>query len=374
MDPVRLLPESARIGSSPQIATDPQGSTLYVLYAIPLNEGRGVYLLRSLDGGATWQPPIRVFDAAAAGWGGVDRARLAVDPSGTGVYAAWLRTEPGSRQARELYAARSDDGGATWTAATLIASGALDWPILTAPTTGRVHLAWHAATGRAGVQEAGGYEAWEAALAGESGQWSRPARIAGFDRIDGPAGVLADAAGRLHAAAIGQKSGGESALLYISHDGQAWSEREIYGLGQPEAAGSLALLALPAGGNRLHAIARSPVWSQAGELQFRIQALSRQSDAVGPAFVPESAGAQAEPAAVPGASATAAPIGGAPAVIAADATAAAPRPTVSSDLGTISAGPAFLQSLPPMLPGVIAAVAIVVVAATAYLLRLKAKQ
>ena len=43
---------------------------LLVVYAIPLNEPRGVYMVRSADLGATWSRPVRVFDGAAAGWEG----------------------------------------------------------------------------------------------------------------------------------------------------------------------------------------------------------------------------------------------------------------------------------------------------------------
>lgn len=63
----------------PQIGLAPDGH-LYIVYVIRFNEGRGVYWLRSTDGGETWSQPARVFDGAAGGWAGVGRAALAFGP------------------------------------------------------------------------------------------------------------------------------------------------------------------------------------------------------------------------------------------------------------------------------------------------------
>jgi hypothetical protein len=53
-----------------------------VSYAVPLNEGRGIYLTWSSDRGDSWSSPVRVFDAETAGWETVDQPRLAFDEDG----------------------------------------------------------------------------------------------------------------------------------------------------------------------------------------------------------------------------------------------------------------------------------------------------
>jgi hypothetical protein len=76
------LSEAGSSGSWPQIGADAAGN-LYALYAVPLNEGRGIYFARSEDGGATWSESRQVFDAAAQGWAMVDHPVLLVLPEGT---------------------------------------------------------------------------------------------------------------------------------------------------------------------------------------------------------------------------------------------------------------------------------------------------
>ena len=54
----------------------------------------------------------------------------------------------------------------------------------------------------------------------------------GFDQVSGPVGLTSDGAGGLYMAGVGQRTGGESALLYARWDGRAWGENETFGLGQ----------------------------------------------------------------------------------------------------------------------------------------------
>lgn len=63
----------------PRIGLAPDGQ-LYIVFVIRFNEGRGVYWLRSGDGGETWSQPALAFDAAAAGWAGAGRLALAFGP------------------------------------------------------------------------------------------------------------------------------------------------------------------------------------------------------------------------------------------------------------------------------------------------------
>ncbi len=88
--PARMLSDAANV-SRPQIASDDAGR-LFVLYAVPVNEQRGIYLVRSDDGGELWSAPDTVFDAAAAGWNVVDRPTLVVAPDGI-IHVSWVQTQ-----------------------------------------------------------------------------------------------------------------------------------------------------------------------------------------------------------------------------------------------------------------------------------------
>ena len=61
------LPTIQNAGSSPSMLID-SNSIINIAYAIPLNENRGIYVVRSEDGGSTWSNPVLIFDAEDAGW------------------------------------------------------------------------------------------------------------------------------------------------------------------------------------------------------------------------------------------------------------------------------------------------------------------
>ncbi len=125
----------ASVGEMPAGAAWPQllvvpDHQLYVLYDIPLNEKRGIYLVYSSDSGKSWSAPVQVFDAAKASWQMVDHPSLAVSPDGI-LHAAWVkRPLPGMGQPSGIYYARSVDGGSTWSVPLMAAEAGFDWPVL----------------------------------------------------------------------------------------------------------------------------------------------------------------------------------------------------------------------------------------------------
>jgi hypothetical protein len=86
--PARMV-SAAGNASWPQIATALSGR-IYILYTVPLNETRGVYLVYSDDQGETWSAPLKVFDAQAASWEMIDHPTLAIAPDGS-LHAAWAQ-------------------------------------------------------------------------------------------------------------------------------------------------------------------------------------------------------------------------------------------------------------------------------------------
>jgi hypothetical protein len=137
----RELPSPVVIGSHPDIESFGQ-DTLYVVYAIPLNEARGLYLTFSEDAGNTWSEPIQVFDAAEPGWDRIDQPKLSVTSDGS-LHLLFTRyTLPGGRGPLGLYYTRSQDSGLTWSPAEMVFEGYLYWSRILAANDDVLHRVW----------------------------------------------------------------------------------------------------------------------------------------------------------------------------------------------------------------------------------------
>lgn len=218
----------------PQLALSPQGE-LYLAYVVPVNEGRGVYLTRSTDGGRSWEEPWLVFDAAKAGWQMVDHPALAADAEG-GLYLAWVQVElAGGLAPRKIYTAYSPDRGSTWSEPVPQMQSGVDWPHLTI-LGGQAHLLY------ARQSDGSLWHTWfdlrerEAQANGVLKlTWPTAQRLAGFEEVQAPFGLAA--VGRvaaqegsefwLHLAAL---QSGRGQLLFSSWDGLRWSEVERFSL------------------------------------------------------------------------------------------------------------------------------------------------
>jgi hypothetical protein len=243
------LPSVSTASSWPDIVADPRGETLHVVYAVPYNEGRGIYYVRSSDGGQTWGKPVAVFDAAAAKWDSADKPRLALDAQMDVLHIVWLRALPAESNGQMVYYARSTDGGQTWNAPIKLAEGVVNWPRVAVMGTGRVAVIWDQVRARGAVTAP--YEVW-AQFSLDGGQrWTEAARVRGFEQVSGPAGLASDGAGSLYVLGLGLKPGGESALLYARWDGRAWADADRAGLGQDAALGNAVSAAFAPGANRL---------------------------------------------------------------------------------------------------------------------------
>jgi len=304
------LPAPGDVGGAPVIVADLVG-TLHVVYAVPLNEGRGIYYTRSDDGGETWSKAQVVFDAAAAGWAMVDHPSLAADEQGT-LHVVWVRAPlPGSGLPEGVYYARSGAGGETvrqgfprlrsgqagqaWSEPVQVADGAYDWPRVAAMPSGQVHLLWGEANGSFG---------WTHQWSGDSGAgWTRPERVGRFAGVPGPVGLVGDGAGMLHLVGVGKDDAGEPALLYTTWDGSAvsgetlttggerWGELETFRLA-PGASGEPGVaVALRSALGQLDVTFPGEAEGEEGEAQVDVFYASRSVPAVdvtpAPAFIPQ---------------------------------------------------------------------------------------
>lgn len=139
---------------------------VYVIYARPLNEERGIYLKRSADFGKNWSESMGVFDAVAANTPMVDQPSIAQTENGDlhVTFTAYsLEPEP---VATDLYYTRSDDYGETWSDAELIAQGDIGRSQVVGIDGQTVLLAWQQKDGEQA-------QLWSQHSADGGGRWER---------------------------------------------------------------------------------------------------------------------------------------------------------------------------------------------------------
>lgn len=131
-----------KIGSA-DVARDAAG-TVYVAYSIPVNDDRGVYMVRSNDAGTTWSEPLQLFDGTAAGFDFVGAPSLLVAANGS-LHVTWnVQSVQGDESPLPvaLYYARSEDGGHIFNGAEVLLEEPVVWRTIVNDSKGRMHLLW----------------------------------------------------------------------------------------------------------------------------------------------------------------------------------------------------------------------------------------
>ena len=231
------LPSPRDAGSWPDIVVDEQG-TLYVAYAIPLNEDRGIYLIRSDDGGDNWSEPVRVFDGAASGWPQVGPPKLALTGEGS-LHLLWSRHSlPDGIGPQALLYARSEDGGFNWTRAEEAIWQSAIWSELVAVGERELHQTWLA-------WQDGRLALFYQHSIDDGLTWSVPDSVFSPDTAGGPA-VLISAADGPHIIQLARNVvDGRQMLLEWLWDGARWrlGEGRVLDPGVIEAEGITAVAA-----------------------------------------------------------------------------------------------------------------------------------
>ena len=219
--PVRL-PSPQPVGSSPDILIGPDNK-IYVVYAIPLNEERGIYLTISDDDGASWSTPVRVFDAVAAGWEMVDSPKLALTGNGH-LHVLWTRYSlPSGPGPMSMYYSRSEDGGQSWSNPETVVDKPVGWSSLAGVSKQTVHRVW---------QElgSGGTTIWHEQSNDDGATWVRTAPVSVFGDIVNQPSLTWDSAGRLDLMQIVSRGESNFILQHFLYDGSTWSSEQSLNL------------------------------------------------------------------------------------------------------------------------------------------------
>ena len=217
-EPVALpLPQSS--GSSPDILVDRQGK-IYVTLAVPLNEGRGIYLTSSEDGGASWSDMVKVFDAQAEGWDMVDNPHIALT-NDNHLHLFWSQnTLPSGPGTLALYYARSEDGGLTWSTAEQVTDKPSVWSEIVGGQGSVVHRLWQEST-------SSGVTVWHDLSLDDGLTWTRSAPVSIFGDVTSYSSLVEDRAQRLHLLqAVNRGTGNFSVQHWLWDSAAGWAAQQ----------------------------------------------------------------------------------------------------------------------------------------------------
>jgi len=218
----RILPSPSRINTSPNLLADETGR-IVVVYAVPINEDRGIYVVQSTDSGNSWSLPRLAFDAVSAGWEGVEQPKICLGADGI-LNLSFVRGTKRVGQPVGLYYSRSVDGGATWSDAQEISDDTVLWQKILCYSDQTVHMLWQ------------GYDGLVFAnlsrISQDSGEtWGQPNSITGVS--DNALQVTAAMRGHdlLHFIQVVEKSDThlvnqkDVILQDVSWDGSSWNSK-----------------------------------------------------------------------------------------------------------------------------------------------------
>ncbi len=290
---------SPRAGASfPAIALDQDGQ-IFVIYAIPFNEKRGIYLVRSTDQGRSWSEPAVIFDAEAAGWEMVDRPQLTVSQGGS-LHVFWERFSFSGHgglapSPLELYYAASENQGETWSEPSLVSSSP--------PLGSQILAAGERTVFRTWSVESNGQPTLFYDLSNDDGaSWSEPGRVSELGNETALHSLVADQNGIVHLLQVREGTSSEAGeqpfvLQRAAWEGQAWGLRDSFDLGLSPVE---AMAAAIAADNSVPILYVRQVFNSAGEasrqeLLFTDRSLPapQETPTPLPSLTPQPAGASA---------------------------------------------------------------------------------
>ena len=209
------LPTLQNAGSAPSMLIEPNG-IINIAYAIPLNENRGIYLVRSEDEGSTWSNPVLIFDAEDAGWAMVDEPRLTSSENGH-LHILWTRhTLPSGQGPLSLMYSRSEDLGVSWSEPQSVMDTPVVWSEIVGTDDQTVQRIWQETSST-------GTTLWHEQSLDDGETWIRTVPVSVFGDTVGTPSLSRDSAGRLHLLLVVRSGTNKFVLQHWLYDGKRWS-------------------------------------------------------------------------------------------------------------------------------------------------------
>lgn len=180
-----------QICDSPSIMVDSNG-VIVVVYAVPINEGRGIYLTKSSDGGLTWSEPVKILDGATLRIEMMNDPQLSIG-SDLQYHLLWkqYRLNGNRSQPVELYYSRSTDQGRTWVEISQISNLPVFWSQILVSANGTLHRFWQELNNDQ-------VEVWHEYSFTSGQSWKRVKPFSLFGEKIGQPAVAEDSSGRIH--------------------------------------------------------------------------------------------------------------------------------------------------------------------------------
>jgi len=211
------IPTPSQISSSPDILVDDSGETV-VAYSVPLNENRGIYIVRSNDLGKSWTQPIRVFDAVAANWDLADQPSVSLSADGV-LHLLFSRSSlRETDQTGGLYYVQSSDGGTTWSQPDVVTEMPVKWSQIVGFDKQILHRLWQENNGLT-------LDVFHQVSRDAGITWENPLKVITTDDLSASIALTRDHDGHLYIVESHLKN--DSLNVDISQwDGTRWSSQE----------------------------------------------------------------------------------------------------------------------------------------------------
>lgn len=179
------------VGDSPSIIIDPNGR-IVVVYAVPINEGRGIYLTTSSDEGVTWSEPIRILDGEILKIEMINDPQLSIgDDFQYHLLCKRYNINSNRLQPVEMYYGRSTDQGKTWVEINQISDLPVVWSQILVSANGTIHRFWQESNNDQ-------TEVWHEYSYNNGQSWERVKPFSFFGVKIGSPTVSEDFLGRIH--------------------------------------------------------------------------------------------------------------------------------------------------------------------------------
>ncbi len=175
---------------SPFLITDSTGKII-VIYAVPVNENRGIYLSESNDGGVSWSQPIGLVNGSEIEPAVISYPQLVVSNSNQ-YHLLWRSSQISSDNLYPtgLYYRHSPDGGKTWSSPEVVSQNPVIWSQILESSNGTLHRFWLAINGNQ-------KEIWHQ-ISTNGADWQTESLSPLLGELIGSPSITSDSSGRIH--------------------------------------------------------------------------------------------------------------------------------------------------------------------------------
>jgi hypothetical protein len=241
------IPLPRNDGNSPTLISDEDG-TLYLAFAISINEDRGIYMTQSEDRGATWSEAALVFDAVSMQWPMVDDPKWTIGDDGS-MHLIFSRFNANKRPAGLYYVMSMDK--VNWSEADVVSEAVVRFSDILAAPNGVIHVVWE--------ESGNSFSIWHAYFNDVRNPWEFRRSIQTSIIQSQLSPLLNDANGNVHLLHVANEGRTGLTLKHWVWDEPQWNVADIYQIPGDTEVNASALLGAISENGQLAAVYALPV-------------------------------------------------------------------------------------------------------------------